>query len=75
MSLGRWELLLKLRLTVRWHTVRCVCAVRKVGYLGPILPDAQGDRSHYCVPMHRTTPILIQSKNSGNELKTNYISH
>ena len=29
----------------------------------------QGDRSSYCVPIHRTAQILTQSKNSENELK------
>ena len=27
-------------------------------------PDGQGDRNYYCVPMHRTAQILIQSKSS-----------
>ena len=53
--------------TQRGHTVRCACAVRKVGYLGPVFPDGQGDRSNCCVPIHRTAPILTQSKNSDSE--------
>ena len=44
-------------------------AVRKVGYFAPIFPDDQGDRSSYCVPIHRTTQILSHSKTSDNELK------
>ena len=30
--------------------MRCACAVRKVGYLGPAFNDGQGDRGNYCVP-------------------------
>ena len=40
------------------------CAVRKVGYLGPVSPDGQGDRNHYFSPAHRTAPTLTQSKHS-----------
>ena len=50
------------------RTVRCACAVRKVGYFGPVFPDGQGDRSNDCVPMHGTAQILTQSKNSDDEL-------
>ena len=32
-------------------------------------PDGQGDRGNHCVPTHRTAQILIQSKNSDNEVK------
>ena len=50
-------------------TLRCARAVRKVGYLGPVFPDAEGDCGHYCVPRRRTTQILTQSQNSDNESK------
>ena len=46
-----------------------VCAVRKVGYFGSVFHYEQGDHSNYCVPRHRTTQILTQSKNSDNDLK------
>ena len=42
---------------------RCARAVRQVGYFAPVFPDGQGDRGNYCVPVHRTTQILTQSKN------------
>ena len=55
--------------TTLGRTVRCArampalcaryaCAVRKVGYFGPISPDNQGDRNNYCVPIHMTPQIL-----------------
>ena len=50
------------------RTVRCARAVRKVGYFGPVSPDGQGDCGNYCLPRHRTTQILTQSKNSDNKL-------
>ena len=31
--------------------------------------DGQGDRSNYCVPIHRTAQILAQSKISGDGFK------
>ena len=55
--------------THRWRSVRCARTVRKVGYLGLVFPDGQGDRSNYCVPVHRTIQTHAQSKNSDNELK------
>ena len=36
------------------------CAVRKVGYFGPVSPDGQGDRSHYRGPRHMTAQIPTQ---------------
>ena len=60
---------------LRWGTLvwtpkgGAPCAVQEVGYSGPIFPDGRGDRSTYCVPMHRTTHILTQSKNSDNGLE------
>ena len=47
----------------------CARAVRRVGYLVPLLPDGQGDRSDYRVPIRRHAQILTRSKNSDNELK------
>ena len=49
--------------TIRGRTVRCACAVRKVGYFRPVSSDGQGDRNHHSVPIHRTARILTQSKN------------
>ena len=48
---------------------RCACAVRKVGYVGPIVPEGQGDCDKSCVPTHRTAQILTQPKNSDDEVK------
>ena len=50
-------------------TMHCARAVSTVGSFGPIFPDGQGDCIHYCVPIHRTTQVLTQYKNSDNELK------
>ena len=36
------------------------CAVREVGYFGPVSPDGRGG----CVPIRRTAQILAQSKHS-----------
>ena len=44
------------------------CAVRKVGYFGPVFPDSQGDRCKHCVPTHKTAQILTWSKPPDNEL-------
>ena len=49
--------------------MRFARVVRKVGYLGPIFPDGQGDHGNSCVPIHMTTQILTEFKNSDNELK------
>ena len=38
------------------------CAVRKVGYFGPLFPRGQGGRTNYYIPMHGTTQIPTQSK-------------
>ena len=54
------------------RTVRCACAVPKVGYLGPILRDDRGDRGNYCVPIHRTVQALTQSKSSDTTGGTNW---
>ena len=49
--------------------MRCARAVRKVGYLGPITPEGQGDRGHYSMPIRRPVQILTQSNHSDDELK------
>ena len=54
---------------LRERTVCCACTLRKVGYCRPIFPDGPGDRSNYCVPIHGSSQILTQPKNSDNELK------
>ena len=59
----------------RLHWGAAPCAVRKVGWFGPVFPDGQGGRGNYCVPIHRTAQILTQPKNSHNDFKTNYVSH
>ena len=52
------------------HRALCLrCAKSRLFFFGPVFPDGQGDRGHYCVPRHRTTRILTQSKNSDDELK------
>ena len=59
-------------LTLRRRTVRCVRALQKVGYFGPIFPNGHGDTVTIVFPYtHRTAQILTQSQNSDNEfLKT-----
>ena len=49
--------------------LRCACAVRNVGYFGPVFPDGQVDCGDYCVPTHRTAQVLTPSQKSDNELK------
>ena len=46
-------------------TVRCA----KSRLFWTIFPNGQGERSNYCVPIHRTTQILTQSNNSDDELE------
>ena len=35
------------------------CAVRQVGYFGPVFPDGQGDRSNHCAPTQRITQTAM----------------
>ena len=53
---------------------RALC--EKSAILDPFSPGGQGDRRIYCVPTCRTAQTLAESKDSGNELKTDshYIS-
>ena len=47
------------------RTVRCA----KTRLFWPVFPGYQGDRRNYCVPIHRTTQTLTQSKHSDNDRK------
>ena len=55
--------------TMGVHCTLCLCCA-KIRLLWTRFPDCQADRSTYCVPVHWSTQILTQSKDSDNELRT-----
>ena len=55
--------------------MRCARAVRKVGYLGRVFTDGQGDCGNYCVPRHRTAAAFYPVQKLRKIAKTDSISH
>ena len=47
------------------RTVPALC--EKEAIFSTVFPDDQGDRSNCCVPVHRTTQTVTQSKTSDKE--------
>jgi len=47
--------------------VLCTHCAKKGGHLGPVSPDAHGDRGNHCVSRHGTAQILTRSQHSDEE--------